>query len=329
MTEAPRDDNPTTNADGQDEHPGFAPDPTRIGLSLSGALPCYVCSYNLQGLSVTASCPECGAAVRATILYRVDPDAEAFQPVFTPRLTAIGLVLWASCGFLAACIAWSPRVIDLVERFVVQRAITPGTPLWIPRLLVALTALSGLGALAFIRPSKAVPKLASALAVVGALAYVPLAWALWRIHAVIDAGMASPYFVAAPRADRTALRMVVGGALLVIILALRPNARRLVQRSLALRKGRVDRQTLLGLAVAVAIVLAGDAMWLLAGSCPPSLRDVVADLGTILIAVGSLLFTIGAASAVMDGWRIARSVVLPAPSMKDILGSRARGPDND
>src|SRR5690606_19927036 len=62
-----------------------------ISLSLSGAMPCISCGYNLQGLSVVGVCPECGAAVRATILATIDPQAEELTPLLTPRLTSLGL----------------------------------------------------------------------------------------------------------------------------------------------------------------------------------------------------------------------------------------------
>ena len=320
MPESPRDDNPSPEPLHTRGDPSASPDPQRIGLSLTGALPCYICSYNLQGLSVTSSCPECGAAVRATILYRVDPEAEAFQPLYAPRLTALGLVMWGVFGFLCVCLCWSPRVIDIVERFITQRSVTAGAPLWVPRLIVVFAALSALGAIALIRPTRAAPIASAFLAGIGVLAFAPLAWALWQIHGVIDPTIAAPYFVASPRADRTMMRLLVGAALLVMILCVRPNARRLVQRSLTLRKGRVDRQTLLGLSIAVVIAMLGDALWLLSHSCPPSFRDLVTDFGTILIAIGSLLFTIGTASAVADSWRIAKAMLIPAPSLKQVLG---------
>ncbi len=58
--------------------------------------------------------------------------------------------------------------------------------------------------------------------------------------------------------ERLGWRIAMAVLIAAIALGLRPNARVLVARSLVLRSGRVDRQTLLALAAAALLAAAGD-----------------------------------------------------------------------
>ena len=87
-----------------------------LALELTGGMPCVRCRYDLRGLTVRGMCPECGTAIRATILARVDPLAKELQAVHTPRLTAGLLVLWASGALGAAVCSWVPRVVEALNR---------------------------------------------------------------------------------------------------------------------------------------------------------------------------------------------------------------------
>ena len=94
-----------------DRHHAPDADPGGSGLAmlLTGDLPCIGCGYDIRGLSVLSQCPECGLAVRATVLHRVDPSAEALRPMPTPRLTSLGIVAWTGFGLLTAIMLWAPR----------------------------------------------------------------------------------------------------------------------------------------------------------------------------------------------------------------------------
>src|SRR5581483_4291904 len=91
------------------------PVPVVLGRELGGDLHCVVCSYNLRGLSIRAICPECGTAVRATILSVVDPHASILRPITFPRLTAAGVILWAAGAVAVAMMAWLPQAADLLR----------------------------------------------------------------------------------------------------------------------------------------------------------------------------------------------------------------------
>ena len=51
--------------------------------------------------------------------------------------------------------------------------------------------------------------------------------------------------------------------------------------------------------------------------------DLLRFVGTLIIAFGSALLTLGMVGALVDSWRIARAVLIPSPTLKDVLGSDA------
>ncbi len=284
-----------------------------LGSALSGSLPCIGCGYELRGLSIRSVCPECGIAVRATILYNVDPHADEFQPLHTPRFSAACLSLWPAAALLACLASWAWRVDDIVE-------VLSGSATGVGRVVADIewyaAALSGLSLLGIIRPAKGLAWWKSAAVVMAILAYVPLLWCVARIQQ-IDAVRGVAYFSSALHNDRVALHMLMTICMGFIFAAVRPVARDLVRRSLALRMGRVDRQTLLVMVGVSGLVLLGDALRWFAGN-----NDVpqVMAVGTLIVAVGSLFLTLGIASATVDGWRIGAAMRSPAPGMRQIVG---------
>src|SRR5690606_12139500 len=109
---------------------------------------------------------------------------------------------------------------------------------------------------------------------------------------------------------------------LVILLALRPNARQLVARSLVLRTGRVDRQTIYATAAAVGVAMVGDCLRMIASQLPVADRPFIGGVGTILVLVGSMLVTLALVGAAVDGWRIRRSLLTPSPSLGQLIEFR-------
>lgn len=306
----------------QDETPtgAFRRQSEGIGLQLSGRLPCCVCKYDLQGLSVRGVCPECGTAVRATILYAVDPEADAFQPLPAPTLTALGLVLWPAGAIAASLLMWAPRLADFAEKSAMGWTRGLAREPWLAPAIIGCVAVSMLGAATLIAPVRALSAAHRLSAALGVLAYGPLLWALWQIHGRIDPHLAAPYVVAKPDLERTMWRLAAGTCIVVILLSLRPNARRLVARSLTLRTGRVDRQTLLGMAVAAGIAAFGDGLRVLALRAGPGPGSILEDGGTVMILAGSLLLTAGFISALFDGVRIGRAIRTPSPGIRQVLG---------
>jgi hypothetical protein len=304
---------PPQSADFSDTHAG----PPVDAAALTGALPCITCKYDLKGLSIRALCPECGTAVRATILWKVDPMADEFRPIHHRRLVASGLVVWSFAALGAAVAIWGLRITDLIAGHSTL-GVRAG---WLADLAVALAAASALGMIALVRPISGTPLRHQLAALAALAAYVPVLWAMYRIHLGIDRGGPIPYFASEPQPARLALRLIAAGFMVVIILGVRPNARDLVKRSLVMRTGRVDRQTLLIMAVVLAITMVGDALRLAGIGAVPGEISILAVVGSLLVAVGSGFFTLGLGAAAIDSWRIARSVLIPSPSLRQVFGA--------
>ncbi|HYE03866.1 MAG TPA: hypothetical protein VD963_11615 [Phycisphaerales bacterium] len=290
-----------------------------LSRELGGDLPCVVCGYNLRGLSVRSACPECATAVRATILAVVDPHAAELRPLARPALTAAGLVLWASGAVVAALAAWVPHAAHALATW---RA-GPVRHVALPWIVLGGVAVSAVGALALVRPHPGVKPAWSWMAGLAVACYLPLAWCLWRA-ADAPAGRYLRGWVP----DEGGALARIGACLLAALIALlvRPSTRLLVARSLALRTGRVDRQTLLALALAWVTIAGGHTLWLLSGGGrSTALGSTQWLVGLVLIGLGSAFVTGGLVGALLDCVRIARAILVPAPGLAQVLGARAPG----
>jgi hypothetical protein len=93
-----------------------------------------------------------------------------------------------------------------------------------------------------------------------------------------------------------------------------------------LRSGRVDRQTMRAMVGALGIVTLGDLAQALAAFMGTGAAQSALLVGTILIAVGSMFFTVGIFGVLVDCVRIVPSVLSRPISIESITGaSRADG----
>lgn len=249
-------------------------------------------------------------SIRGTILARVDPYASELQPIAHPRMLAIGIILWPLAAMAAAAGLWIIRGTELAGGT---------TPEWLPAAIVGAILVSGLAAAMLIRPHGEIPIDNVAKAVVGVLLFLPLALSVHILLTRFDASVPSPYVPSGSlNPQRSLLRLLIGLLILCIITGLRPNARLLVFRSLLLRSGRVDRQTMLAMAGAIGVVALGDLAHLAGSQLGGTAEQTMLVLGIVLIAVGSMFVTLGLVGMLVDCVRIAPAVLSRPISLEAI-----------
>lgn len=290
--------------------------------TLTGELSCARCRYALTGLSVRDVCPECGLAVRATLLAVVDPRAKELQPIRWPVLVTAGLLLWAIAPVLAAVLVWVLRARDIAGALGVNLQALPSD--WLGPWVTGLVLASGVGALAIVRPHAMLGPRAIAGAALGAAMYAPLAWCVHHVLVVVDQAHTRPYdLLSAAEPVRMALRLGSGVLMLLIVLGLRENVRALEARSIMLREGRVERQTSVALLAALAVTSLGDGMMLAAAMGWTGAFDQTLWLvGKAVVAVGSMFLTLGLVGTVQDVWRARAAVLAPPLTLSDVLDPR-------
>ena len=283
---------------------------------LSGQLPCWVCGYELSGLSVTGVCPECGTPVRTTLLAVVDPSAASFEPLRMPGVASAGLVLWTGAALLAILTIWLCRLTDALDIWLT----VPFKLGFLGALVPIFAGLSGLGSLVLIRPQKGA-SLKQTLAPIAASAlYVPLVWMLWYMHAKLDLTAGTPYFTSALReADRVEFRCAIGIVTMLIALLLRPSVREFAKRSVLMRTGQLTRQTLLAVVAALAIALAGDMIHVASLRVEPLQNVVTSTVSLLLVAAGSALVTVGVAGMFWDAIRLYPIIRTGPRSLGDVV----------
>ena len=291
-----------------------------LGARLKGLLSCVRCHYDLRGLSVRGVCPECGTPIRATLLAVVDPHARELRPLYRPRLTSAGIVLWAVGALIAVGVIWWVRTVMLLA----GNASAPD-PAWIRQTgLIALGAmvLSGLGAAALVRPHDRVPARWQWAALLGVFLYIPLIAVHWHLLVHLDSRIPSPYppgRIGSLLLERTLVRLLASALLAAIIVLLRPTARMLAARSLVMRLGRADRQTMFALVSTIGLWSLGDLLILLAQFRPGSAESVLLTFGMMFIAAGSVLFTLGLVWLLVDVVRLCPILIEPAPAVSDVM----------
>ncbi len=316
-------------ADDADRTPGsdpaFAPSTPGfpLALELGGDLPCVRCRYNLKGLSIRGACPECGTPMRATLLAVVDPRASELQPIEHPRLVAAGVVLWALAALAATICEWSVRLLTFVDSS--HASLEPGG--MVRLLSPALTLLSGIGAVALIRPHPGLARSGHVMAAIGAGLYLPLT-AVLGLKAHVPLPMPSPgeWTIAARGGVEGLLGVAQSLLMMGILLLLRPNARRLAARSILMRAGMVDRQTMRAVAATLSMCMVGHLLGVLAAGSTS--MELPAMIGGALVGIGNVLFFMGVAGITIDCLRMRRVIASPPLSPADLLGpARTRAAD--
>jgi len=287
-----------------------------IARRLTGELRCIACGYDLRGLSIRAGCPECGVSVRATLLGAVDPHAEELEPLVSAPLVANGLVVWATGALIACLSVWGLRL-DEVMRATLDLGF--GTH-WIR--VIGFTALvaSALGSLVLIRPHARMSRLVSGRAALGVAAYAPLVLIFWTVY--IDLDMSSPSPLINPgdqRLDRSLLRIGLTVCVAILIAGVRPSAVSLAARSVLVRTGRVDRQSMYALLAAFLVGAGGDAVHVFGTFIGGVAGDLLTQIHVVFVAIGSVLVTLGLANMTIDTIRLRPILLHRGVGLSDIF----------
>ena len=302
---------------------GGADGVSAVALSLSGDLPCVGCGYNLRGLSVRESCPECGLPAKATILAVVDPRADELAPIARRRVVGWGVLVWAWGALAAAVALWSLRL---------------GGPLlgpgfgygWARAALaygaVGLLTLSGVSSLVLLRPHEGISGRAVRRGLFGAAWYLPLVAVVGFLLLRYDVTHGLPsLFGGDVDVMRTRLRLLAWASVVGVMLGLRIPLRVLRARSVPMRTGRVETQRAAALVAAVGLALGGDVIMIGASTIGGVWRDVAVMIGGMAVAVGALLATLWLIGLATDAWRIRKAICRPAVGLADVLTPERRG----
>jgi len=301
---------------GQSNHDHTAKEDLSIARQLTGELYCIGCGYNLHGLSIRSNCSECGVPVRATILGIVDPHADELVPLFHPRLAAIGLNMWSFGALLAVAMVWLLRGAE-AWRGMMGAA-------WMPQF-AALIGIAGLivsmiGGASMIRPHQGVKRREVFKAAIGVSLYAPLILLYGEMYAGFDFQSSSALF--SPTGDSIAhsiLRLTIFLITVGLVINLRQAAVGLAVRSVVVRTGRIDRQSLLAVLAAMGIAAFGDLLQLCTPLLSGGLLDAVSLGSIVLVALGSVLFSLGLANVCVDTIRLFPVLVRPGVGIGDIF----------
>lgn len=296
---------------------GQKPTPV-IARQLTGDLWCIGCGYNLRGLSIRELCPECAVPVRATILGVVDPMAHELAPLRRPGLVGTGLIVWSVGAWTAVAMVALLRGAEIGREMMGMQWV-PG---WAPWLGTLGLMVSGVGAgLALIRPHTRVTRLGAVRAALGVAAFFPMTLIYWHIYGRLDLRSPTPFLAPGPlELDRSLLRLGMFLFVALAIIGLRRHAQALALRSVVVRTGRVDRQSMMALLASFAVAAAGDLLHVCSsGLLGNGASDLVATVGTVLLSVGSVLVVVGMSNIVLDTIRLWPVIVRPGVGLGDVL----------
>ena len=278
-----------------------------IARQLTGELYCIECGYNLRGLSIRSNCSECGVPVRATILGIVDPHADELTPLYAPKISAIGLNVWSIGAMVAILAIWVLQGAFQLR----DMSVIVWSPVLVPWIGVGGLTLSMLGACTMIRSHSGVHRLEAIRSAFSVSLYAPLVFVYAALY------LNNPESI--PGFDRSVLRIAMFVLVAGIIYGMRPQAVGLAVRSVVVRTGRVDRQSLLAVLAAIGIASVGDLIRVVGGFILNGTSDVLAIISAVVIALGSVLFTVGMMNICLDTLRLYPVLVRPGVGLSDIF----------
>lgn len=318
------DENPTQSG-GSPEGQGRASNADTLNLALTGSLPCIDCGYELQGLTVKGNCPECGRPVRVTLMWVVDPQAEAFQQLPYPRRIARGLVgvfLAPTSVFIAVALSFLfVWVTAFMDSYFHAARVESATIVFV-FTSAALAAIAPIASTVFLgfmystvqaEPTRKRFLLAAQIiaTIQGIVVWVSLwlyfAWAL---------GGRDPMNIAL---------IAYAATIAMYLITLRPVVAPLIRRSFLLRTGHVPRQKIGVVAIVFVVAVIGHSIQEMA----PHTRAVesLELLGAILSIVAWILATLGLLGLTRDAFLVRHTLLHPPRTLEEL--TRQRTPNNE
>jgi hypothetical protein len=202
-------------------------------------------------------------------------------------------------------------------------------------LLAGLIWAAGVGLLAVSRPNRQTPVPATVATLAAAALCAPLGL-LAAEHASAPAPASPGGFALASLWSSQGWaawqRLIIAVLVMAVLLLFRPIARQLVRRSLALRTGRGDRQTLVAMVAAVGLFALGECVGLLgtdlgrrAAAAAELTGRGMFSFALAFMVLGALLLTIGLAGALVECVHIARTIVWPGPALGEVVNLGSAG----
>ncbi|MBL4590860.1 MAG: hypothetical protein JKY96_02755 [Phycisphaerales bacterium] len=294
-----------------------------IARQLVGELCCIRCGYDLRGLSIRVCCPECELPIRATILSVVDPHAEQITPLSFPRFTGIGMQMWSIGALVAVMMIWILRISELLRNLVVLQ----WKPWWIPWIGLVAIVCSALGAVGMLHPHRRVRRVDALRAAVGVAAYAPLFFIYSSLYRFDRASISPLLNPGDSSLDRSVYRLMMFICVAIILWGLRPNAVGLAIRSVVVRTGRIDRQSMYAVIVSFFVAAVGDVLNIIGMQLGGGIGDVLAAIQIVLISLGSVLLTLGIINIVMDTLRLYPVIVRPGVALSDVFETNTQKTD--
>jgi hypothetical protein len=180
-----------------------------------------------------------------------------------------------------------------------------------------LACISGVGAIGLVRPHANMPRAGRWWAAAGVVLYLPLIYLLWRL-AFVEHGPPGPgeWWIATKGGEIGRLAVAIDVLLMAILVVLRPNARMLAARSLLMRQGMVDRQTMRSVALVLLLCVFGQVLGVIARVQGESL---IGFAGGVIDSVGGMFFVIGLFGIAADCLRMHRVIASQPLSLDDLL----------
>jgi len=297
-------------------------------------LPCVGCGYDLKGISPEGACPECGLGVSRTLRYVVDPAASEIVPLRRGYWLALILVLVPAILLVATVILWLPHIEYAVASYrgIVQPIFDQRWTLW-----KGVAGFLGIiaGILTFGLQNPTGQRIRRSYQ--SGLWIARLGLMFWGciiiIMAVYDGThgtwRSSMYDHEKIDLSRSVLRIFSHLALVPVVIGFSPVFRFLALRSLYHRMAQISRQGFLAMGVALAVAIAGDALWIItgsiqinamqAGSAIPLTVDRLALFSSMLVLVGSGMLSLALLNSMMDALRLALKINSPRYSIDEIV----------